>query len=458
NRLLDQGSRALAEGRIDGSDDAALESFRRARELEQDNEVARSGLAKAAEQLLKRGREALARNDLPAARKAVATARDIRGGGADIDALTRDIAAAESGSDDEAQLLEAAETALAAQRIIGADGAIASYRKLERSEHGATIARAGLLKAGKQLEAAADAALAKGDLASVAARIDDLAGNLPEYPGLADLRGRLAAARQNIRDENTQLLADAQQRLRDGDVSESDDSALTLYRRVLNSDPANRAAKDGLRRVAKALLVRANAVLEDRDIATASRLLAQVATLEPGLGELRLAQSRLRDLRESRDIDAERPVLKAGDIEQVRQLLVQGRAAARRGALMDPPQSSAYDYYRAALAIDPGNIAATDGLRDLAELARQRFRDCLADGDLSAAMAELEVIRQLAPYDPRIQRSTSELLQASLALAATRIGERRGVDAERALAIARRIDPGHPAVADLERELAMLHR
>ncbi len=458
NRLLDQGKRALAEGRIDGSDDAALESFRLARELEQDNEVARSGLAKVAEQLLQRGRDALDRNDLPAARTAVATARDLRGGGADIDEIERDIAAVASGRDDEAQLLEAAETALAAQRITGADGAIAAFRKLERSEHGATIARAGLLKAGKQLETDADAALAKGELASVAARIDDLAGNLPEYPGLADLRGRLAAARQQVRDGNTQLLADAQQRLRDGDVSEGNDSALGLYRRVLKSDPANRAAKDGLRRVAQALLVGANAAIADRDIDTASRLLGQASTLAPSSDELRQAQTGLRDLRESRDIEAERPALQAADIEQVRQLLVQGRAAARRGALMDPPRASAYDYYREALAIDPGNVAATDGLRDLPELARRRFRDRLADGDLSAAMAELEVIRQLAPDDPRIERNTAELLQASLAVAASRIGEHRGVDAERALAIARRIDPGNPELADLERELAMLRR
>ncbi|MEO6075504.1 MAG: hypothetical protein ABIP56_01735, partial [Dokdonella sp.] len=458
NRLLEQGNRALVEGRIDGSEDSALESFRSARDLEQDNEVARSGLAKVAEQLLQRGRDALARKDLVAARNAVATARDVRGGGADIDALARDIASASSGQDDEAQLLEAAEKALTAKRIIGVEGAIASYRKLESSEHGAAIARAGLLKAGKQLEIAADAALAKGDLPSVAARIDDLAGNLPEYPGLADLRGRLAAARQKVRDGNTKLLADAQQRLRDGDVSERDDSALGLYRRVLKNDPANRAAKDGLHRVAQALLVRADAAIEDADIEVASRLLSQAATLAPSSDELRRAQTRLRDLRESRDIQAERPQLDSADVEQVRQLLVQGRAAARRGALMDPPRSSAYDYYREALAIDPDNVAATDGLRELPDLASRRFRDRLTDGDLSAALAELDVIRQLAPDDPRNERNTWELLHASLALAATRIGERRSVDAERALEIARRIDPGAPELADLERELAMLRR
>ncbi len=458
NRLLEQGNRALVEGRIDGSDDAALESFRRARELEQDNEVARSGSAKVAEQLLQRGRDALARKDLVAARNAVATARDVRGGGADIDALTRDIASAASGRDDETQLLEAAEKALTAKRIIGVEGAIASYRKLESSEHGVAIGRAGLLKAGKQLEIAANAALAKGDLPTASARIDDLAGNLPEFPGLADLRGRLAAARQKVRDDNTQLLADAQQHLRDGDVSESDGSALSLYRRVLKNDPANREAKDGLRRVARALLVRADAALEDGDIEVARLLLSQAATLAPSSDELRTAQARLRDLAESREIQDERPQLDAADSEQVRELLMQGIAAARRGALMDPPQSSAYDYYRAALAIDPDNVEATDGLRELPELARQRFSDRLSDGDLSAALAELDVIRQLAPDDPLFERNTSELLDASLALAATRIGERRNVDAEDALEIARSIDPGHPELADLERELDMLRR
>ena len=458
NRLLDQGNRALADGHVDGGDDSALESFRRARELEQDNEVARSGLAKVAEKLLQRGRDALAANDLTAARKAVATARDIRGGGAGIDELDRAITASESGGDDEAQLLEVAEAALKADRIVGANGAISFYRKLERSKNGATIARAGLLKAGKQLQADADVALAKGDVSRVAARIDDLAGNLPEYPGLADLRGRLAEARQKIRDENVKLIDDAQRRLREGDLVGAENSALSLYRRVIQSDPENRAAKDGMHRVAQALLVRANTALDDRDINHASELLADIVSLEPRLTGLIPAQARLRDLQESRDIDAERPTLKAVDIEEVRQLLVKGRAAARRGALMDPPRASAYDYYREALAIDPGNVAASDGLSDLPDLARRRFRDRLANGDLSAAMAELDVVRQLAPDNSGMDRDTSELLQASLARAATLIGERRSAEAETALKIARRIDPDNPEIAELERERAMLRR
>lgn len=458
NHLLDQGQRALNEGRISGAPDAALESFRRARDLEQDNEVARNGLAAVAARLLEQGRAALARNDITAARQALALLRDLRGGGADVDQLARDIASIETGRDDEAQLLQAGDTALAAGRIVGSDGAIAAYRKLERSEHAAAIAKAGLLKAGKVLESAADAALADGDLSAMASRIDDLAGNLPEYPGLADLRGRLSAARQQVKLQNTQMLETAQQRLRAGEISDGDDSALSLYRRVLEHDPANRAAQEGLKRVAKALMVRADAAIEDRDIERSRDLLAEVAKLTPSAPELGHAQARLRDLRESRDIDAQRPVLQAADIERVRQLLVLGRAAARRGALMDPPQSSAYDYYRAALAIDPGNAAASEGLRELPQLARLRYRDRLGAGDLSAALAELEVMRQLAPDDPALARNSAELMQACLALAATRIGERRRADAQHALDLARRIDPGNPGLADLEREAAMLRR
>ena len=458
NRLLDQGQIALNEGRISGTQDAALESFRRARDLEQDNEVARNGLAAVAARLLEQGRDALADNDLTGARHALVMLRDLRGGGAEIDQLARDIASVETGRDDEAQLLEAADAALAAGRILGSDGAIAAYRKLERSEHAAAIAKAGLLKAGKVLETDADVALTGGDLAAMAGRIDDLAGNLPEYPGLADLRGRLSAARQQVKQQNVQMLETAQQRLRTGEVSEGEDSALALYRRVLDRDPSNRAAQEGLKRVAKALMIRADAAIEARDIERASNLLAQVATLTPSAPELGHAQARLRDLRESRDIDAQRPSLQAADIERVRQLLTLGRAAARRGALMDPPQSSAYDYYRAALAIDPGNTTATDGLRQLPELARQRYRSRYADGDLSAALAELEVMRQLAPDDPALSRNSAELMQACLALAATRIGERRRGDAQHALDLARRIDPGNPGLADLEREAAMLRR
>lgn len=456
NRLLVQGQRALAEDRISGSADAALESFRRARELEQDNEVARTGLASVADRLLARGLDAVAAGDLATARAALANVRDLRGGGPAIDDLANRIRRSESDSDDQENLLAAADAALAEGRVLGTGGAVAGYRKLQAGDPGNAIARAGLLKAAGVLAAQASAALESGDLSTLASRIDDIAGVLPDYPGLADLRGQLASARERLKADNERLLAEAQDQLRAGVVSDGGDSALALYRRVLSRDAGNAGARDGLRRVAQALLVRADAAIEDRDVDRAASLLEQAASLAPASEDLRHAQGRLRDLRESAAIAAERPAPSAADAERIRQLVEQGRAAAQRGELMDPPRSSAYDHYRAALALDPGNVAALDGLAELPALAGRRYEQRYAAGDFSAALAELEVLRQLAPADPMLARHSAQLLQGCLDRAATSIGERRRGDAQRALALVRRLDPRNPSLAGLEREVALL--
>lgn len=456
NRLLVQGRQALVDGRLQGAPDAALESFRRARDLEQDNEVARTGLDAVADRLLAAGHDAVATKDLVAAKAALAGARDVSGGGTAIDGLARAISQVESGQHDQESLLASAETALAAGRIVGDDGAVAAYRKLQARDRDSAIARAGLLKAAAVLAAQATAAREAGDLATLASRVDDIGSVLPDYPGLADLRGQLASARDSLRSDNESLLERAQRQLRAGVVSDGDDSALALYRRVLDRDAGNASARDGLRRVAQALLVRADAAIEDRDSEQATTLLELAVSLAPASVDLQQAQARLRDLRESASIAAQQTPPGDADAARVRDFVAQGDAAAERGDLMDPPQRSAYDHYRAALALDPANTAAQQGLARLPALASQRFEQRHAAGDLSAALAELEILRQLAPADAALVRHTADLLATCLDRAATAIGERRRADALRELALVRRLDPQHPALAELERETALL--
>lgn len=456
NRLLVQGQQSLAAGRLHGAPDAALESFRRARDLEQDNEVARTGLDAVADRLLAAGHDAVATKDLVVAKAALAGARDVRGGGAAIDGLARAINQVESGQHDQESLLASAESALAAGRIVGDDGAVAAYRKLQARDRDSAIARAGLLKAAAVLAAQATAAREAGDLATLASRVDDIGSVLPDYPGLADLRGQLASARDGVRGDNEQLLERAQQQLRAGVVSDGDDSALALYRRVLDRDAGNAGARDGLRRVAQALLVRADASIEDRDSEQAATLLELAVSLAPASVDLHQAQARLRDLRESASIAAQQTPPSAADAARVRDFVAQGDAAAERGDLMDPPQRSAYDHYRAALALDPANTVAQKGLARLPALASQRFEQRRAAGDLSGALAELDILRQLAPADAALARHTAELLATCLDRAASAIGERRRADAVRELALLRRLDPQHPALAELEREAALL--
>lgn len=453
NRLLAQGQRALFEGRILGAPDAALESFRRARELEPDNEVARAGLSTVASRLLEAGDVALRNGDLELATQKIAIARELQGGGASIDEISRRLEQAELLKHDEQALLESADVALAEGRLLGDAGAIDAFRKLQQFDPQSAIARAGLQKAVEMLAAEARRAAGQGDAAALAQRIDDIAGVLPDFADLATLRGQLAAmlaASQAVRD---QLLMDAQAQLRAGNVSGADDSAMALYLRILGADPGNHDAREGLRRVGIALLVRVDAALEGDDLVLAERLLREVATVAPTLPELAIAKARLRDIHESRLLVTTTSTVDTGQRQRAAELVLLGDAALQRGALMDPPGTSAYDYYRKALAIDAAAAGALAGLAKLPDSARRRFDDRLAVGEFSAAAAEIEILRQLAAEPSDIDERRRRLAVLCRERAARRIDGGLFVDARRDIDLARRLDDGNPAQDDLERHL-----
>src|SRR5690606_25165562 len=218
-------------------------------------------------------------------------------------------------------------------------------------------------------------------------------------------------------------------------------------------DAGNARAKAGLRRVALALIVQARAALEDSNAGAAERLLKQAQAMAGDLPELRAANVDLRELRERLAIAAERPVATAADLERVRNLIGGADAASAAGRLINPPGNSAYDKYRAALAIDGDNKAALAGLAAIPARARALFDQQLAEGGLNRALGMLEVVRQIAPADASLASMSERLANAFLDLADRRIGEKLPADAERALQSARKLSPANPRLSPIEARL-----
>jgi len=457
NDTLARAQRALDAGQLVGNQgDSARELFLAARAQDPDNDIARRGLDVVGRKLIEQAEAALAREDAVAARGLLDDARELLGGGTDIDRVEQTLRQRESKGDATAQMLEQARAALDARRLIGADGAATLYQRVLDGDKDNALAQAGLRRTADALAVQARSALAAKDVTGASARSDDIARILPSWPGLPELLGQIAQARDAARAALEATLDHAEAQVRAGDLTGGEDSALDLFRAVLKQDPASARAKQGLRAVAQAFIVQANAAIEGDNPDEAGKLLDSAAQLAPDSPDLRAARINLRELRERQDIAAQRVAITPAQSAQVQRLLGDAARAAAAGDLILPPGDSAYDKYRAALAIDRDNREALAGLARLPIHAKELFAQALTDGAPQRARTQLDAVRQIAPEDAAIAGMSEKLANAFLDQADARLGEGRRADATRALDAARALSPANPRIATLSARLQVM--
>lgn len=457
NDTLARAQRALDAGQLVGNQgDSARELFLAARAQDPDNDIARRGLDVVGRKLIEQAEAALARGDVAAARGMLDDARELLGGGAGIDRVEQALRQRESKGDETAQLLDQARAALDARRLVGPDGAATLYQRVLDGEADNALAQAGLRKTADALAVQARSALAAKDVAGASARSDDIARILPSWPGLPELLGQIAQAREAARAALEATLDHAEAQVRAGALTGGEDSALDLFRVVLKQDPASARAKQGLRAVAQAFVVQANAAIDGGNADEAGRLLDSAAQLAPDSPDLRAARIDLRELHERLDIAAQRVAITPAQSAQVQRLLGEAARAAAAGNLILPPGDSAYDKYRAALAIDRDNRDAQAGLERLPIHAKELFAQALTDGAPQRARTQLDAVRQIAPEDAAIAGMSERLANAFLDQADARLGEGRRADATRALDAARELSPANPRIGHLSARLQVM--
>ncbi|HRQ65640.1 MAG TPA: protein kinase [Xanthomonadaceae bacterium] len=455
NVLLVDAERAFQEGRLHGDARSAEALYRAVLDFEPDHDVARSGLRKVAEAQAGRARQALQDGDISAAREWLRAARAAGAPPAalgDIEAALRE---ADCADQVRAEGLEQARRAAAEGRIEGADDAAVPQLLLLLERH----------PDDRQIEAELDRLaalllddvaghLVAGDEASARARIDSVTSWRPRHPGLVQARAALAEFEEMRRADIDHLLQEAESRLRRGRLTTpAGDSALDRFREVLTRWPDNSAAQAGIRRVASGLAAQADRALGALELDRAAALIDEAEALAPDLGQLGALRVRLRDARERALIAVQVAELSEAQRFERDRLLRLAEAAEQAGQLLYPPGDSAYDRYRAVLALDPRNAEAMAGLQRLPEAAAQRAQAALDARQLNAARGFVEGLGQLAPGDrrlPALRRATADALLAS--------GQEQLAGGQRqramsALEAAREIDPEHPGIDALARAL-----
>ena len=283
NDVLTRADTALRDGRLDGTDGtSARELFQAARSLEPDNDRARDGLHQVGTAELARADAAYRAGHLDEAQQELGVARELLGGGSDVDHLDRLITQARGATEPTDDVIGRAQQALAAGKLTGPDGAGALYQRVLGADPNNAVAAHGLDQVGAGLAAQARTALARGDTDAASAEIDQLAALLPSYGDLPSLRAALAQAQQQDDGALDQALAQGEAALRAGRFTGAgEDTALAHFKAALALDPTNAQARAGLGQVAQALIVQANAALDADDTAQASTLLDQAEALAP---------------------------------------------------------------------------------------------------------------------------------------------------------------------------------
>jgi cellulose synthase operon protein C len=420
--VLHRAQAALQQGHLDGTDGtSARELFEAARALEPDNDSARQGLNDVGRAEIARADAALQAGHLDEATQALTNARELLGGGNDVDRLSQAIAKAQVATGQTTTLVDQAQQALSAGKLDGPDGAAALYQRVLAADPDNAVARHGLDQVGDALATQIQKALAANDVATASTSIDRLAALLPNYAQLPTLRAALASQQAQAGSALADAISQGNDALRAGRVvGDGDDTALAHFKAALAIDPNNPQAKAGLGQVAEALIVQANAAIDSGETDQAKQLLAQATALAPNSADLVAARARLGQpvaTTGANDDDATAAPsasLTPQQQAQVASMVQQARLAAQRGNIMSPPGDCAYDLYRGALAIDGNSQAALSGLQGLSGLVQQQFNQALTGGNLGKAGSLFDALSNLSPGDTGLLQSRQRLTDAWL--------------------------------------------
>jgi hypothetical protein len=466
NDVLGRAQQALAAGKLDGNDGtSARELFQAAVALEPDNDIAHNGLHQVGMAELSQADAALQAGQLDVAAQKAAVARELLGGGSDVDRLDHMIAAKRASEVQVSTLVDQAQQAFAAGQYGGDHGAGALYRQVLTADPGNAVAQHGLDQVGDALATQAQKAIDANDGAGADAVIEQLVALQPNNAALPGLRAARAQATQQ---DNAAVDADLQQgdeALRAGRITgPGDDTALAHYKAALALSPDNPQAQAGLGKVAQALTVQASAAMDAGDAAQANKLLDSAAALAPKSADIAAARARLQGSQPhpatAAPANGDQAIAPAAPVAltpqqsaQITRLLQQAQAATQRGDIMMPPGNCAYDLYRSALAIDGDSAAAQQGLQALPGAVQQLFNRSLASGDLVRAGQMLDNLADLAPGDASQAPLGQRLANAWLDQADQQLASGNRLGAMQSLQQARKLAPSLPRVLDLAARL-----
>jgi serine/threonine protein kinase len=260
----------------------------------------------------------------------------------------------------------------------------------------------------------AEQLLQAGKITDSLIQIDNGLRVAPDHPGLLALRDRIrqelakrSAEQAEIArraQEVEQLLTQAARHLQGSRFTQPPDgNAYLTYRRVLELDPGNQQARDGLMRIADHFQLQAQQARERRQWQEGLTQIAEglkIVPEHPGLVALR---SEIQGAQEQARLQ--------GEIEG---LIAAAERNWTQGQLIQPPGNNAYENYQQVLRLDAQNAAAKQGLERLANHFLAQARRFQQQGELADSLTQIEEGLRISPQFSALVELREEVDKAML--------------------------------------------
>lgn len=369
-----------------------------------------------------------------------------------------------------------ARQALAEGRLSAADGSGARelYEAALAMDPDRVAARQGLAQVARAALEQATVALSEDRFADAHRQLAlarELSVPRAEADALADALRQREAGRAGV----DGLFAHAEEAHSQGRLDGGVGSALPLYAHVLALQPTHGGALRGREDALAELLAQAREALRAGDVEEAARLVATARTYDPGHVDLPDTQARLMEeaglggdglsrLLDGRlpgdaaaagtvPLDADRNAMPL-DVEErqrrVEALLQAASAAEDAGRLLEPAGEAAVDHAAAARMLDAGSPAVAAAVARLLPQVRDCHARALRTNSLRRAGACLQARAGLGEGAAELTVARRQLAERWLAVGDERLGAGEIDNARGALAAARRVDPDAPGLAEFE--------
>ena len=189
--------------------------------------------------------------------------------------------------------LKRGDAALDAGKLVGEDSAAAWYDKVLDVDADNGAARAGAVEVARRVASSADTALDRGDLEDAERAL----AQLRQVP-LASVEVARIERDVEVQKRVAPMLASAAELLKQGrGTRPANGNALAVYREVLNLDPDNIVAEQGLAEIQRDALDRALAAMAQNDLNATDVELARAASILPDSQALQDTRARVEGLR-----------------------------------------------------------------------------------------------------------------------------------------------------------------
>jgi serine/threonine-protein kinase PpkA len=401
--LLGQAKRQFSDSRLaKPKGNNALETYRAVLELSPDNREAVQGLKRIADRLLGLARGRQADGDLTTSLSYVRDGLDAKPKHKELLALEKTLTqqiAAKQRQERLAKWHESAEQQLAKGQLVNPpdQNAFETYEKILATDPDNEKARSGLQTVGDRILDLAESASQQGRFEESLAQLALGIRLFPDHQQMQALR-ETVLKKQEIR----ALLARAKQQLADSKhVEPKGDNALESYQAVLELEPQNTKAKEGLQGIA------ARQLQLTRQAEAAGRLDEALAAVQQGLraapehAALKSLETKLRQA-----IDERRARQRT-----VATLLKTANQHLKVGHYTTPASNNAYESYQRVLRLAPKNDEALQGLGEIVRTLEEQALAKQRAGDLEASLGFIEQGLKVDDHDQALLALREQVLK-----------------------------------------------